>query len=116
MDSVRFSVLSNLPLAHIIDPKIEKTIYQRLLNNTAFTEDFRKHFISHFYFERDIGRHKNVQSIISKKIILFEKSKTFFSYYLWSELIHNSVSLKCADSIIILIKYVFFNIPLLCIY
>lgn len=75
MDSIRFCVVSNLHLAHIIDSKIEKTTQQRLLNNTTFREDFRKHFLSHLYFGKD--RLKNVQSIILKKIVFFEKTKLF---------------------------------------
>lgn len=69
-------MVSSLPLAHIIDPKKEKNIKQRLLKNTTFTEDFRKRFICHLYFGRDIDRHKNGQSIVAKKTVLLEKSKT----------------------------------------
>lgn len=89
-------MVSSLPLAHIIDPKKEKSIKQRLLKNTTFTEDFRKRFICHLYFGSEIGRHKNGQSIIGKKTVLFEKSKTlglvfffFFFFLLWSTLIPN---------------------------
>lgn len=74
---------SSIPLTHIIDPEKEKNIKQRLLKNTAFTEDFGKNFISHLYFGRDRGRHKNGQSIISEETVFFAKNKTlgFFFHY-----------------------------------
>lgn len=78
-----FSVVSSLHFAHITDCKKEKNMKWRLLKNTTFTEDFRKHFISHLYFWRDIGRHKNDQSIIAKRTVFFGKSETlgiFFHY------------------------------------
>lgn len=76
---VRFSVVSNLPLAHIIDPKIEKTVQQRLLSNTTFTEILGNVLFLIFIFgETQVDTKMFSQLLQRKQFSFFEKSKTLF--------------------------------------